>query len=205
MPILPAQKALERLKEGNRRYTTGKSEPDARSHRPDLVAGQQPYAVVVGCADSRVPVETVFDAGAGDLFVIRVAGNVMDPSGIGSVEYAVQQLGTRLVVVMGHTGCGAVQATIDELRQPSENPSVNLVDIVKRIAPAVQPLMEGEAADNPDELSRRGVRANARRSAELLRNSPEVLQSRVASGDLLVVGAEYSLETGEVDFFDVPG
>ncbi|MDZ7774083.1 MAG: carbonic anhydrase [Balneolaceae bacterium] len=205
MPILPAEEAMQRLKDGNRRYVNGNPDPGVRAHHPELTTGQQPYAVVVGCADSRVPVETVFDAGAGDLFVIRVAGNVMDPSGIGSVEYAVQQLGTRLVVVMGHSGCGAVQATIDELRQPSENPSVNLVDIVKRIAPAVQPLMKGEAADDPDELSRRSVRANASRSAELLRNSPEVLKGRVVSGDLVVVGAIYSLETGEVEFFDVPG
>lgn len=205
MPAIPAREALKRLQEGNRRFVNDRQDPEAeggRSHRRELAGGQEPYAVIIGCSDSRVPVEIVFDSGFGDLFVIRVAGNVVAPSQIGSVEYAVDQLGTRLVVVLGHSGCGAVQATIDELQRPSERQSPNLKAIVDRIRPSVETLLESDLKDKPQELSRKGVRANARMSANTLRTASDILEPLVQSGELLVVGAEYSLETGEVDFFD---
>jgi carbonic anhydrase len=198
-----ALQALERLREGNRRYAAGVSSLGAVIHpsrRAELEAGQQPFAVVLGCSDSRVPVEIVFDQGLGDLFVIRVAGNIVAPSLIGSVEFAVEQFATPLVVVLGHTQCGAVEATLQELRRPSEARSPNLHAIVDRIRPAVEGLL---AADlDPAALVSAAARANVRASASQLRQGSETLERRIQQGGLLVVGAEYALETGAVEFFD---
>lgn len=196
--------ALQRLREGNARYVAGLRSVESlgsAKQRDALVSGQDPFAVILGCSDSRVPVEIVFDQGLGDLFVIRVAGNVVAPSQIGSVEFAAEAFGTRMVVVMGHTRCGAVGATLSELRRPSKNQSPNLRSIVDRVRPAVEELVESHEGDE-DELYQRAVRANIRASANQLRHGSAVLEPLVASGELLVVGAEYSLETGEVDFFD---
>lgn len=206
--MISANEALERLKEGNRRFVSGTRSPEtpmSQAHREKLAGGQEPFAVIVGCSDSRVPVELVFDQGLGDLFVIRVAGNVMAPSLIGSVEYAVANLGTRLAVVLGHTGCGAVQATVDELRQPTENPSKNLRSIVDRIRPAVEGQMDSGGKDDREDLVRRSVRANVRVSANALKRESDILESMVEKGKLRIIGAEYSLETGEVDFFEGMG
>lgn len=206
--MISANEALERLKEGNRRFVSGTRSLEtlmSQAHRKELAGGQEPFAVIIGCSDSRVPVELVFDQGLGDLFVIRVAGNVMAPSLIGSVEYAVANLGTRLAVVLGHTGCGAVQATVDELRQPTENQSKNLRSIVDRIRPAVEELMETELKNDREELVRRSVRANVRVSANALRHGSDILEPMIEEGELRVVGAEYSLETGKVDFFEGMG
>lgn len=197
--------ALQRLQEGNRRFVSG--DPLSVNHacedrRAELVGAQFPFAVILGCSDSRVPAEIVFDQGVGDLFVIRVAGNVVAPSGVGSVEYAVDQLGTRLIVVLGHSGCGAVQATIDQLVQPPENRSPNIESIVKRISPSAEPYLEGAETGDRDALVEKVVRANIRASADHLRHGSEILEHWVEEDGLLVVGAEYSLETGEVDFFD---
>lgn len=208
-----ALEALKRLKEGNSRYVAGLRSVDSlasAAQRDALVAGQDPFAVILGCSDSRVPVEIVFDQGLGDLFVIRVAGNVVAPSQVGSVEFAAEAFGTRLVVVMGHTRCGAVKATLNEMRTPSANQSPNLASIVNRVRPAVAELVESagpEASIEPDsDLFNRAVRANIRAAAEQLRRGSAILESLLESGELLVVGAEYSLETGEVEFFDgVPG
>ena len=145
--MIPARQALERLKDGNRRFVTGRLDLGAaadEARRSELVEGQEPFAVILGCSDSRVPAEIVFDQGLGDLFVIRVAGNIVAPSLVGSVEFAADKLGTRLVVVMGHSGCGAVQATLDELERPSASRSPNLHSIVERIRPSVEPLLETE-------------------------------------------------------------
>lgn len=203
--MISAIEALERLKEGNGRFVSGLRSLDtlmSQSRRSELISGQTPFAVILGCSDSRVPVEIIFDQGLGDLFVIRVAGNIVAPSLIGSVEYAVSQLGTQLVVVMGHTQCGAVQATLQELQQPTENQSRNLRSIVERIRPSVEELLETDLRHDQAALTKHAVRSNVRVSAYQLRHSSEILEQLIEDGKLLVVGAEYALETGVVDFFD---
>jgi carbonic anhydrase len=207
--MVPASQALERLRVGNRRFASGEPLLHTLVHearRSELLTGQRPFAVIVGCSDSRVPVEIVFDQGLGDLFVIRVAGNVVDNSQIGSVEFAADHFGTRLVVVLGHTCCGAVQATLEELQSPSGQHSEPLRSIVERIRPAVECLLDGEAEAEPEVLLRQAVRNNVRIAADSLRQGSQVLQRLVRDDGLVVVGAEYSLETGCVDFFEgVPG
>ena len=194
--------ALERLLDGNRRFAAGAgTDHSSRTHRAELVAGQQPFAIILGCSDSRVPAEIVFDQGLGDLFVIRVAGNIVAPSQIGSVEFAAERYGTKLVVVLGHSQCGAVLATLEELRRPGETQSRNLRAIVDRVRPSVESLLEGPAV-NDEALVRKAVRANVRVSANHLRHGSEVLERLIETNGLLVVGAEYSLETGLVDVFD---
>ncbi|MBW7884372.1 MAG: carbonic anhydrase [Caldilineaceae bacterium] len=203
--MLSALDALERLRDGNRRFVSGVRSLDSlmsQTRRRDLVEGQQPFAVVLGCSDSRVPVEMIFDQGLGDLFVIRVAGNIVAPSQIGSVEFAAAQFGTRLVVVLGHTRCGAVQATLDELQRPSESQSRNLRAIVDRIRPAVVALLATELRHDRAALVRQAVRANVRVAADHLRHGSSILEQLIEENGLIVVGAEYSLETGLVEFFD---
>ena len=197
-----AREALQRLKEGNRRFSQGTLSTDHASlaRRAALVAEQRPFAIVIGCSDSRVPAEIIFDQGLGDLFVIRVAGNIVAPSQIGSVEFAAARFGTPLVVVLGHTQCGAVQATIDEMRRPT-NHSSNLRSIVSRIRPSLATLMEAPVFDDDAELMRQAVRANVRAAANHLRHGSAILEQLIADGKLMVVGAEYSLETGVVSFF----
>jgi carbonic anhydrase len=194
-----ATEALLRLREGNRRFVAGKH-AHAETRREDLVAGQDPIAIVLGCSDSRVPAELVFDQGFGDLFVIRVAGNIVAPSQVGSVEFAAERFGTRLVVVLGHSQCGAILATLEELRRGTENRSRNLRSIVDRVRPSVEGLLA--SGHDAETLVRNAVRANVRASANHLRNGSEVLERLIVKDGLLVVGAEYSLETGAVDFFD---
>ncbi len=207
--MIAAEQALERLRDGNRRFAAGELSSDALASpaRRHAVAGdQQPFAIILGCSDSRVPAEIVFDHGLGDLFVIRVAGNVVAPSQIGSVEFAAEYFGTRLVVVLGHSRCGAVLATLDSLTRKESHPSRNLRSIVDRVRPSVEPLLETYDGGNDAALVRRAVRANVRASANQLRHGSEILEQLVRQDDLLIVGAEYSLETGEVDFFDgLPG
>ncbi len=166
------------------------------------MAGQEPFAIVFGCSDSRVPGEIIFNQGLGDLFVIRVAGNIVAPSLVGSVEFAAEQFGTRLVVVLGHSNCGAVKATLDELRRPSGSRSTNLSSIVDRIQPSVETLFETALRDDPEALLKHAVRANIRASASHLRHGSVILENLIDRQGLLVVGAEYSLESGEVEFFD---
>lgn len=174
----------------------------SQTRRNELAAGQEPFAIILGCSDSRVPAEIVFDQGLGDLFVIRVAGNIVASSQVGSVEFAAARFGTRLVVVLGHSQCGAVLATLEELQQPMDYPSRNLRSIVDRIRPSVEPLLATELRHDQDALVREAVRANIRASANHLRHGSEVLEQLVQNSGLLVVGAEYSLETGAVGFFD---
>jgi carbonic anhydrase len=196
---------LDRLREGNRRFVSGTGSLDGlsnRTRRAELVTGQRPFAIVLGCSDSRVPAEIVFDQGLGDLFVIRVAGNVVAPSQIGSVEFAAERFGTRLVVVLGHSQCGAVLATLEELQRPTETQSRNLRSIVGRIRPSVEGLMATELGKDLDALVPEAVRANVRASANQLRHGSEVLERLIEHDGLLVVGAEYSLETGMVHVFD---
>lgn len=205
--IIPGPEALERLREGNRRFASNLSATEAivtAGRRLELVTRQEPCAIILGCSDSRVPAEIVFDQGLGELFVIRVAGNIVAPSQVGSVEFAAARFGTRLVVVLGHSQCGAVLATLEELRRPTEAQSRNLQAIVDRVRPAVEGLAATELRHDPEALVRAAVRANIRASANHLRNGSPLLEQLIRRDGLLVVGAEYSLETGLVDFFDVP-
>ncbi len=200
-----AADALKRLREGNRRFVSDELCSDAavdRTRRAKVAAGQEPLAIILGCSDSRVPAEIVFDQGLGDLFVIRVAGNIVAPSQIGSVEFAAARYNTRLVVVLGHSMCGAILATVDELTRPAPEQSRNLHSIVDRIRPSVQPLLATELRHNHDALVRKAVRANIRASANQLRHGSAILETLIQNEGLRVVGAEYSLETGEVEFFD---
>lgn len=202
--MIPATEALARLRDGNERFVAdirSHATVVRRSHRGDLADGQEPFAIILGCSDSRVPAEIVFDQGLGDLFVIRVAGNIVAPSQIGSVEFAASKFGTRLVVVLGHSRCGAVEATIEELRRPSPK-SKHLNSIVDRVRPSVEALLATPLRDDPEALIRDAVRANVRVSASQLRHGSELLESMIAKDGLLVVGAEYSLESGIVEFFD---
>ena len=203
--MITAKEALERLREGNQRFVSGTRTSDtfvSHSRRAELADEQLPYAIILGCSDSRVPAEIVFDQGLGDLFVIRVAGNVVAPSQIGSVEFAAARFGTRLVVVLGHSRCGAVLATLEELQQPTANRSRNLSSIVDRVRPSVEGLLRTELRHDPDALVRHAVRANVGVSVSHLRHGSELLEQLIQSQGLVVVGAEYSLETGVVEFFD---
>ena len=202
---VPATEALRRLGAGNRRFVANVRDRGALTdpaRRLELTAGQTPFAIILGCSDSRVPAELVFDQGLGDLFVIRVAGNIVAPSQIGSVEFAAERFGTRLVVVLGHSRCGAILATLEELGRPTEGQSRNLQSIVDRVRPSVEPLLETALARDPEALVREAVRANIRASTHQLRHGSDVLEQLIQTDGLLVVGAEYSLETGEVEFFD---
>lgn len=202
--MIAALDALECLRDGNRRFVADVRNDTATSQtrRHELTDGQEPFAIILGCSDSRVPAEIVFDQGLGDLFVIRVAGNIVAPSQVGSVEFAAERFHTRLVVVLGHSSCGAILATLEELARPSADQSRNLRSIVDRIRPSVEALLDADAGHQSDALVHRAVRANIRASANHLRHGSELLEQLIQNDGLLVVGAEYSLETGVVDFFD---
>ena len=202
--MIPGAEALARLQEGNRRFVANQSAVSA-SHsgrRAELLDGQDPIAIVLGCSDSRVPAELVFDQGLGDLFVIRVAGNIVAPSQVGSVEFAASRFGTRLVVVMGHSQCGVVTATLEELLGRTEAHTRNLLSIVDRVRPSVESILSNRDAADFEALMHDAVRANVRASADHLRHGSELLEQLIRNEGLLVVGAEYSLETGVVTFFD---
>jgi len=202
--MIAAAEALERLREGNARFVASIGRgPAFNATRPvQLTHDQKPFAIILGCSDARVPAEIVFDQGLGDLFVIRVAGNVVAPSQVGSVEFAASRFGTRLVVVLGHTNCGAILATLEELQRPAENQSRNLRSIVDRVRPSVEGLMQTDLRNDHDALVRHAVRFNVRFSVNHLRYGSPVLEHLIRSEGLAVVGAEYSLETGRVEFFD---
>ena len=203
--MISAREALDRLREGNLRFAASVRSADgllSSPRRAELPAGQEPFAIVLGCSDARVPAEIVFDQGLGDLFVIRVAGNIVAPSQVGSVEFAAAQFGTRLVVVLGHSRCGAVLATLDELQRPKESQSRNLRSIVDRVRPSVEGLLATELRHDLEALVEQAVRANIRVSVNHLRHGSDALEQLIRDDGLLVVGAEYSLETGVVDFFE---
>jgi len=213
--MLTAQEALDRLKKGNQRFVSGETTlPKQLTHqeRAEMAEDQNPFAIILGCSDSRVPAEMVFDQGLGDLFVIRVAGNVVAPSQVGSVEFAAERYDCAVVVVLGHSHCGAIQATIDTLMtiqatidtlmNPECPPSNNLMSIVNRVRPSVETLMQTELKHDLKKLSNHAVRSNVFASVNQLRHGSAVLEQLIAKGKMIVVGAEYSLETGEVIFFD---
>jgi carbonic anhydrase len=203
--MIPAFEALDLLREGNRRFAAGTPSSAAvpiHLRRAELLEKQEPFAIILGCSDSRVPAEIVFDQGVGDLFVIRVAGNIVAPSQVGSVEFAATRFGTRLVVVLGHSDCGAVRATLEELQQPAECQSRNLRSIVDRVRPSVESLLETDLRYDLEALAKQAVRANVTVSVDHLLHGSEILEGLVRDSGLLIVGAEYSLETGEVEFFN---
>jgi carbonic anhydrase len=200
--MIPAAEALQRLRDGNRRFTASIGETLGVGRRMALAQEQQPFAIILGCSDARVPAEIVFDQGLGDLFVIRVAGNIVAPSQVGSVEFAASRFGTRLVVVLGHSQCGAVLATIEELNRPADSRSSNLSSIVDRVRPSVAGLMRTELRHDMDALVAHAVRANVIASVDHLRHGSAILEELIRTEGLMVVGAEYSLDTGEVEFFD---
>jgi len=197
------REALRRLHEGNERFVANVRSMESfasDARRAELAVAQQPFAIVLGCSDSRVPVEIVFDQGLGDLFVIRVAGNIVAPSLIGSVEFAAAQYGTRLVVVLGHSQCGAIVATLDQLRRPTANQSPNLKSIVDRIRPGIAGLLPGRPGDDESNLVRHAVRANILASVRQLSHGSAIIEGLIVNQGLMVAGAEYSLETGVVEF-----
>ena len=206
--MVSALEALHRLREGNRRFAANTYGADAKTQvRPAKVAaGQEPFAIILGCSDSRVPAEIIFDQGLGDLFVIRVAGNIVAPSQIGSVEFAATTFGTRLVVILGHSQCGAIHATLEQLQTPSEDRSPNLRSIVDFIRPSIEPLLDQRLGHDTDAIVQKAVRANVRTSSQQMRHGSGILRDLERDEGLIIVGAEYSLDTGLVDFFDgVPG
>lgn len=204
VPLVSAWEALRRLQEGNRRFVSGARSGafTSAARRLELVNGQSPFAVILGCSDSRAPVELIFDQGFGDLFVIRVAGNVAASSQIGSVEFAAGEFGARLVVVLGHTQCGAVQAALSQLMASPGGGPHNLQFIVDQIRPVVERLLTDGPPSGPAELKRLAVRANVRRNVERLRSGSPLIERLIREDGLMVVGAVYSLETGVVDFFE---
>jgi len=201
--MISGRDALKKLREGNHRFVSGVISVEtlvSHSRRGLANSTQEPIAIILGCSDARVPAEIVFDQGLGELFVIRVAGNIVAPSQVGSVEFAAERFGTRLVVVLGHSMCGAISATIEELRRPTANQSRNLRSIVDRVRPSVETLLDTGLSDQA--LIHKAVRANIRTSVNHLRHGSETLEHLIQNDGLLVVGAEYSLDTGVVDFFD---
>ncbi|MGD8803764.1 MAG: carbonic anhydrase [Gammaproteobacteria bacterium] len=203
--MIIASDALQRLKDGNKRFVSGVRSIDTlikQTQRSDFLTGQEPFAIILGCSDSRVPAEIIFDQGLGDLFVIRVAGNIVAPSQIGSIEFAVERFNTQLVVVLGHSMCGAVSATIDELEQPSKDRSTNVMSIVDRIRPSVEPLYNTSLRDDHDQLLDAAIRANILAATNQLRHGSQMLEQLILNNEMTVVGAEYSLENGNVEFFE---
>lgn len=202
--MISATQALTELKEGNQRFTAGISEGNTPHIHdiPKVQERQAPFAIILGCSDSRVPAEIVFDQGMGDLFVIRIAGNIVAPSQLGSIEFAVEQFGTPLVVVLGHSSCGAVIATLEDIKNPSPENSPNVFSIVKRIRPTVEALLGKETHKDDQDLLEKAIQANILASVEQLKNESPLLKAFIEKKQLLIVGAEYSLNTGKVTFID---
>ena len=207
--MITGLEGLGRLREGNARFVANQMRTLEHAHesrRAELAAGQAPFAIILGCSDSRVPAEIVFDQGLGDLFVIRVAGNIVAPSQVGSVEFAAARFGTQLVVVLGHSQCGAILATLEELTGGAAEHQSRQPALDRRSRPALggDGCSRPSSRHDPDALVSQAVRANVRASADHLRHGSAVLEQLIRNDGLLVVGAEYSLETGVVDFFDGP-
>lgn len=203
--MISAVEALERLREGNRRFVNDEVSEEtlaSREHKAGAATPQNPFAIILACSDSRVPTELIFDRGIGDLFVIRVAGNIVAPSQIGSIEFAAKQFGTRLVVVLGHSNCGAIIATLKELALKESVRSPNLRAIVDRVRPALEPVLHSDSNLEDEEVISSCIRANVRASVDKLRHGSLIIEQLVDAGDLQIIGAEYSIETGTIDFFE---
>src|SRR5947208_1778527 len=192
-PAVDPAEAIDKLKEGNGRYASGKLQHPGQTteRRAELTKDQHPFAVIVSCSDSRVPPEIVFDQGLGDLFVVRVAGNVIDDHGLGSIEYAVDHLGARLIVVLGHQSCGAVKAAKETIAAKSKAPGH-----IQSLVTAIQPAVEATAKSDLGAT----VEANVKNVVQALRTSTPILKPKVDSGEVQVIGGYYSLDTGAVTF-----
>ena len=192
--VAPAE-AISKLKEGNGRYTTGSLQHPGQTaeRRTELAKTQHPFAAIVSCSDSRVPPEIVFDQGLGDLFVVRVAGNVINDEGLGSIEYTVDHLGTRLILVLGHQSCGAVNAARETIAAKGKAPGH-----IESLVTAIKPAVEATAKDDLETT----VKANVKNVVKALRSSTPILKSKVDSGEIQVIGGYYSLDTGAVTFLD---
>ncbi len=200
---LSPRAAAQRLLEGNRRFCEGRPASEARAFSADLAERpQRPFAIILGCSDSRTPVEILFDQGFGDLFVVRIAGNVVAPSVVGSIEFAASQFGTRLVVVLGHTRCGAIAATARALHTGDGPASRNIRSIIDRIAPHIESAVRASASASDPALLREMMHINVRASADHLRHGSRLLEELVLAGRVAVLAADYELETGRVQFFD---
>ncbi len=204
--MISAQEALDRLKEGNRRFVAGQSTESNQTHKS--IENQTPMAVVLGCSDSRVPPEIVFDQGVGDLFVIRVAGNIVTPLELGGVEFAATSFGTRLVVVVGHSCCGAVQATVKTLAAgktaQTAGLSKGLETIVEQISASVDLQDDADVESDLGVIVDCAIEANVRNSVNRIRTQSSVLQDLIKEEGLMVVGAVYDLATGVVEFIECP-
>jgi carbonic anhydrase len=196
--------ALKRLLDGNHRFREKFGDPSARPWHQDLAdESQRPFAIVLGCSDSRTPVEILFDQGFGDLFVVRIAGNIVAPSVVGSIEFAASQFGSRLVVVLGHSRCGAIAATMRAIETGDGPESKNIRSITDRITPHIEALVRPTSTDaDRTALLRDAMRANIRASVDHLRHGSRMLEDLVLEGRVVVVGAEYELETGRVSLVD---
>lgn len=203
--FMDADTALAELKNGNDHFVKTIQENTNLTTSLDLKdidKGQNPFAIILGCSDSRVPLELVFHRGMGELFVIRVAGNIVAPSQIGSIEFACQKFGTQLVVVMGHSHCGAVSATVDALIENPDEISPNLASIVDRVTPAVLPVVNANPDEPRDKLMHKAMRANVEHSVYSLSSRSRIIRNLIKKGQLKVVGAEYAIETGKVSFYE---
>ena len=201
--MIAAREALQRLRSGNARFVAGEvagRESGLPTRREQLTDRQVPFAIVVGCSDSRVPVEVVFDQGLGDLFVIRVAGNIVSSTQLGSIEFAAVELGARLVLVLGHTRCGAVAAALRAVQDDEEPGSDNLRRIVDMIRPAVNRAMADAGNGCRDELVDAIGREHVRHSVGAIRSGSGIIRRLIEEDGLEVVGAEYSIATGVVEF-----
>jgi carbonic anhydrase len=194
-PIVAPAEAISKLKEGNSRYTSGNLQHPGQTteRRTELAKTQHPFAAIVSCSDSRVPPEIVFDQGLGDLFVVRVAGNVINDEGLGSIEYTVDHLGTRLILVLGHQSCGAVQAAKETIAAKGKAPGH-----IESLVTAIKPAVEATAKDDLDTT----VKANVKNVVQALRSSTPILKAKVDSGEIQVIGGYYSLDTGAVTFLE---
>jgi carbonic anhydrase len=194
-PAVAPAEAIAKLKEGNGRYASGKLQHPGQTteRRTELAKSQHPFAVILSCSDSRVPPEIVFDQGLGDLFVLRVAGNVINDENLGSIEYAVDHLGTRLIVVLGHQHCGAVQAAKETIAAKGKAPGH-----IESLVTAIKPAVEATAKDDLDAT----IKANVKNVVQALRSSTPILKAKVDSGGVQVIGSYYSLDTGAVAFLD---
>ncbi len=203
--MISTEQALTRLKEGNSRFINNQTNQQASQYSTDrqgLVEGQAPFAIILGCADSRVPPELIFDQGLGDLFVIRVAGNVADTAVIGSIEYAAEHLGTPLLVVLGHESCGAVKASIGEINQPSGALSPDLTAVVEMISEGIRPLIQNPSTNDEKSLEDSAIKQNVRHGISQLKEKSTLLNSYSESGKIKIVGAKYMLQSGKVEFLD---
>lgn len=198
--MIPAEQALRQLIDGNRRYVEGRARGTGKGRPSDLSGGQAPMATILGCSDSRVPLEIIFDQGPGDLFVIRVVGNIASPIPIGSIEYAASEFGTRLVVVLGHQNCGAVATALEQLRAPMPETSPHLEAILEHVRPALQVFSENPGREDVEGLLQRAVEANVIKQTEKLRAGSTVLRRLEREDGLLIVSATYSVENGAVEF-----